>query len=182
MFSYQKRLMFPVYIEYPDSDFTHLLQEHYVGDDSEFAQFTRLMFQHLHINNPHIRNLLGMIAAEELGHLELVRAAIKKLGEQEPSITNTLPEQYFKGVSGVEISKAMKENEEAEERAIKLYTKHLAKTNDVYIKRLIKFLINREEVHRKIFRKITILINQEDSNEQFSALIHEYKMSLRVIK
>lgn len=173
--------MFPVYIEYPDNDFAHLLQEHYVGDDSEFAQFTRLMFQHLHINNTHIRNLLGMIAAEELGHLELVRAAIKKLGGQESSVENPLPEQYFQGVSGVEILKAMKENEKAEERAIKLYTKHLAKTNDVHIKRLLRFLINREEVHRKIFIKIAILINQDDGNEQFSALIHEYKMSLRVI-
>ncbi len=180
MFSYQKRLMFPVYIEYPDKDIAHLLQQHYVGNDSEFAQFTRVMFQHLHIHNPYLRDLLGMIAAEELGHLELVTAAIKKLGGREP-LVNELLSEYPDSVSGAEILKGMKENEEAEERAIKLYTKLLAKTDDFHLKRILQFLINREDVHRKIFSKIIILITQEAGNEQFAALIHEYKMSLRVI-
>ena len=173
--------MFPVYIEYPDKDFAHLLQEHYVGDDSEFIQFIRLMYQHLHIDNIHIRNLLGMIAAEELGHLELIGAAIRKLGGREPLVTYPLSQQYFESVSGFEILEAMNKNVEAEESAIKLYTNLLAKTKDIHIRRLLKFLINREEVHRKIISKIVILLTQEDGNEQFTSLIHEYKMSLRVI-
>lgn len=181
MFSYQKRLMFPVYIEYPDKDFAHLLQEHYLGDDSEFIQFTRLMYQHLHIDNTHIRNLLGMIAAEELGHLELVGAAIRKLGGREPLVMNHLFQQHSEDRSGFDILEAMKKNVEAEERAIKLYTNLLVKTKDVHIRRLLKFLINREDVHRRIISKIIVMLTQEDGNEQLNSLIHDYKMSLRVI-
>jgi len=181
LFSYQKRLLFPVYIEYPDKELAHLLQKHYAGEDSEFVQFTQLMSQHLHINTPHIRDLLGMIAAEELGHLELIGAAIKKLGGQAPLVKNYFPRQSLEIASAVDISSIMKDNEKAEEKAIKLYTKHIAKTNDTHIKRLLQFLINREEVHQKIFNRSALLIDQEAGSEQFSTLIHDYKMSLRVI-
>lgn len=185
MFSYHKRLLYPVYAEHPDKEFADLLLEHYWGKDSEYMAFTHYMFQRIYAVNSFIRDLLGLIAAEELGHMELIGTAIKKLGGTQFSVIRYslkelgnihLSEEY------ADILDMIKEDQEAEQRAITLYSKHLSLTDDVYIKRMLKFLINREETHLTILKRSAELIAQEAGNEHFSALIHDYKMSLRVVK
>ncbi|NLI90707.1 MAG: Mn-containing catalase [Peptococcaceae bacterium] len=183
MFSYQKRLLFPVYVEHPDERFAAILLKHFEGKDSEFASFTRCMIYRLHITNPFIRDLLGMIAAEELNHMEIIGVAIKKLGIPEIPLDRfskqTIPDMNPGSTEPVQILKRV---QETEERTRKLYLRHLAMTNDTYLKKMIRFLINREEVHQRLFEKIIVLIEENAGNEQFASLIHEYKMSLRVVK
>jgi Mn-containing catalase len=185
MFSYHKRLLYPVYVERPDKEFAGLLLQHYWGRESEFMSFTRYIFQRVYAPNPFIRDLMGLIAAEELGHMELIGTAIKKLGGTEyPVIKNSWKEAGNISFSAEyeDILDMIKEDQEAEQREITLYSKHLKLTGDVHIKRMLKFLIDREETHLTILKRSAALLAQEAGNEHFSALIHDYKMSLRIVK
>lgn len=184
MFSYQKRLLFPVYVEHPDENFALVLLEHCDGKDGEFIAFSRYLRQKQQMTNPYVKDLLGMIAAEELGHMEMIGVAIKKLGSPELPACRTDQKLCPGGHNGTEtgILEILKTNEEAEERAKRNYQKALSLTKDDNLKRMIQFLINREDVHQRLLKKAGILIVQAASNEQFSTLIHEYKMSLRVMK
>lgn len=184
MFSYQKRLLFPVYVEHPDEKFASVLLEHCDGKDGEFIAFSRYLRQRLQMPNPYVKDLLGMIAAEELGHLEMIGVAVKKLGYRESPACRSEQKPEPAGLNGTEngVLEMLKTNEEAEERAKKNYQKALGLTRDDNLKRMIQFLINREDVHQRLVKKAGILVAQAASNEQFSTLIHEYKMSLRVMK
>lgn len=184
MFSYQKRLLYPVYVAYKDEKFAHALLAHFAGYDSELTAFIRLMHQRLHAVNPYIRDLLGMLGSEELAHMEVIGTAIRKLGIEDLPFTDPMGDAWSisyveKTISAAEM---MKINEEAEKRTKKLYSKHLAMTNDTNLKKMLQFLISREEVHQRLFKKAGIMLSQNASNEQYATLIHEFKMSLRVIK
>lgn len=184
MFSYQKRLLFPVYVEHPDDKFASVLFDHYGGKDGEFTAFTRLLSHRLHMTNPYVRDLIGMIAAEELGHMEMIGVALKKLGMSELPICNAKEEPWtIQSIEvGEDVLRMLKINEAAEDRMRKLYLKSLNLTKDVHLKKMIQFLITREEVHQSLFKKTSAVIAQGASNEQLSAIIHEYKMSLRIVK
>lgn len=184
MFSYQKRLLYPVHVEYKDAKFARALLEHFAGYDSELTAFMRLMHQRLHVTNPYIRDLLGMLGSEELAHMEIIGTAIRKLGIEELPFTDPAGDEWDisyveKGINAPEM---MKINEEAEDRTKKLYMKHLAMTSDINLKKMLQFLIDREEVHRLLFKKTGIMLSQDAGNEQYATLIREFKMSLRVIK
>lgn len=183
MFSYQRRLFFPVQAEGPDPHFAKILLEHYGGRDSEFSAGTQYLNHRSNMPNPYVRDLLGMIAAEEMGHMEMIAVAIRKLEGTPLKYINSqgIPWNISYIDQSIDPLKMLEADEGAEIRAKKLYSKHLAMTNDLCLKRMIEFLIQREEVHQKLFRKAGILLAQDGDNEQFSFLIHEYRRSLRIV-
>ena len=71
---------------------------------------------------------------------------------------------------------------QAETRAIDLYKQHLELTSDPNMKRMINFLIGREEVHKRLLQKAQSLIRDIGSPEAFNELIYDYKMSLQVLE
>ncbi|UWG96076.1 manganese catalase family protein [Dehalobacter sp. DCM] len=184
MFSYQKRLLFPVHVDYKDEKLARVLLEHFAGYDSELTAFMRLMHQRLQAENPYIRDLLGMLGSEELAHMEVIGTAIRKLGIDNLPLTDPKGSPWDVGYVEKEASsiELMRLNEEAENRMKKLYMKHVGMTSDSNVKKMLLFLSSREEVHQRLFKKAGILLSQNAGNEQFSALIHDYKMSLRIIK
>ncbi|AHF10521.1 MULTISPECIES: manganese catalase family protein [Dehalobacter] len=184
MFSYQKRLLYPVYVEQKNEKLAWTLLEHIGGKDGEFTAFTRHMYQRLHVINPYIRDLLGMIASEELAHMEIIAAVVRKLGLADLPLANSGQESWNMEYveKSTDINEMLKIDEEAEIRAKRLYLRHLTLTEDTSLKKVLQFLVNREEVHQRLLRKSGVLVAQEANNEQFSTLIHEYKMSLRVMK
>ncbi|RNC29462.1 MAG: hypothetical protein AWM53_00460 [Candidatus Dichloromethanomonas elyunquensis] len=183
MFSYQKRLLFPVYVEHPDEKTAALFLEHFKGKDSELDTFARYMVFRLHVDNPVVRDLFGMIGAEELSHMEMIGVAVKKLGISELSYHNS-PESWTaaKDQDEPEVYQMLQTIQISEERSKKSYLKLLGITTDTYLKKMLRFLINREEIHQRLIEKTMNLIEENGGNEQFSSLIHEYKMSLRVVK
>jgi len=184
MFSYRKRLLFPIHIEHPDEKFAAVLLADYDGPDSEFAAFVRYMYHSLYMINPYVRDLLGMMAAEELSHWEMIGVVIRKLGLADLPPYDSSGEFYDAHSLGKDkdILEMLKNDEEAEELAKKRYTKLLNLTNDVYIKRLLRFLIRREAVHQKLINKTINILTLDVGYEQYAAIIHEYKMSLRVVQ
>jgi len=184
MFSYQKRLLYPVYVEHPDRKFADILSEHLRGEENEFTTFFRLIYHRLQIANPYVRDLIGMMAAEELGHIEIISVAVKKLGIEELPQGNVKEGPWVTEHKGgnIELLEMLKIDELKEEKTKRLYLQQLTMTNDPYLKRMIRFLIGREGIHTNMFRKMGSLITEDANNEKFSSLIHEYKMSLRIIK
>lgn len=186
MFSYQKRLLFPLHVAAEDKKMAKALFDHYGGKDGEFTDFTRYFNQRLHVRNIHIRDLFGILAAEELSHFELMANVLRKLGVTELQGPQAGPADWTvprcRDGDDAELIQMLKINEEAEERAKEQYRKHLSMANDTYLKRIIQFLFEREEIHRRLMKKAGTLLAQGAGNDLLSGLIHEYKMSLRVVK
>ncbi len=183
MFSYRKRLFYPVYVDDPDPAFGQVLSEHYAGKDSEFSLAAQYLNHRLNIKNRYVRELLGLIAAEEMGHMEMIAVAVSKLGL---SMDYTSPFGEAWTSSFVDQSREtlaiLEADIQAEERAKDLYLKHLAMARDASLGRMIQFLIKREDVHQGLLQKACKLCKGAEVPEKFTELIYEYKMSLQVLE
>ncbi|MHB1652789.1 MAG: manganese catalase family protein [Desulfitobacteriaceae bacterium] len=184
MFSYRKRLFYTVYVERPDPVFAQTLLEHYGGKDSEFSAATQYLNHRGNMPNRYVRELLGLIAAEELGHMEMVAVAINKLGGHSLSYVNShgVPWNMSYVDQSVDPITMLQADVEAEIRAQILYNQHFTMTNDPGLKRMISFLGSREDVHKHLFQKAQMLIRQGGAPEQFTDLIYEYRMSLQILE
>lgn len=181
MFSYSKPLFYPVHVQLRDPLFGQILLEHYGGKDSEYSAATQYLNHRSNMHNRYLRDLLGLIAAEEMGHMEMIAVAIKKLGGPPLSYVNSqgVPWNMSYVDQNLDAIGMLQADVEAEARARILYDQHFEMTNDPGLKKMIKFLGSREDVHKHLFLKAQILILQGTPPEQFIELIHEYKMSLQ---
>jgi len=174
VFNYHKRLFYPIHVERQDLAFAKVLIEHYAGIDSEFSSALQYFNQRSNISNRHVRELLGIIAAEELGHMELISVAIKKLGGSPLTFVNSKGTPW--GINyidqSLDVINMLQVDVQAESRVCRLYRKHLELTN----------LISRGEVHKRLLKKAQKLIRENGSPEEFNELIYDYKMSLQVLE
>ena len=79
MFKHEKQLFHPVEVEKPNPQYAALLQEQLGGANGELKAALQYMSQSFRIKNPEIKDLFLDIAAEELGHLEMVATTINLL-------------------------------------------------------------------------------------------------------
>lgn len=184
MFNFRKQIFYPVHVERQDLTFAKVLLEHYAGRNSELSSSIQYINHRSNISNRYIRELLGLFAAEELGHMEIIAAAIKKLGGPPLTCVNSQGAPW--GITyidqSVDYSTVLQADVQAETRAGRLYQQHLGLTSDPNMKRMINFLIGREEVHKRLLQKAQILIRDTGSPEDFNELIYDYKMSLQVLE
>ena len=184
MFGYRKRLFYPIHVERPDPMFAKVLLEHYTGKNSEFSTAAQYLNHRSNIPNRHVRELLGIIAAEELGHMELIAVAINKLGGPALSYADSQGAQWMTNyidqsmdpinILQVDVQKETEQNV--------LYQQHLEMTCDSNMKRLICFLIGREDVHKRLLQKAQSLYGEASSQEEFTELIYDYKVSLQILE
>lgn len=181
MFSYSKPLFYPVQVETRDPVFAQILLEHYGGKDSEYSAATQYLNHRSNMSNRYLRDLLGMIAAEEMGHMEMIAVAINKLGGPPLSFVDSqgIPWNICYVDQTLDPIGMLQADVEAEVRARILYNHHFTMTNDPSLKNMIHFLGCREDVHKLLFKKAQILIRKGAPPEQFNELIIDYKMSLK---
>lgn len=183
MFSYSKPLFFPVHVKLRDPMFAQVLLEHYGGKDSEYSAATQYLTHRSNLHNRYLCDLLGLIAAEEMGHMEMIAVAINKLGGPPLKYVNSQGISW--SISYIDQNSdpmaMLQADVEAETRAKILYDQHLKMTNDPGLQTMIKFLVSREVVHERLFLKAQILILQGTPPEQFIELINDYKLSLQTI-
>jgi Mn-containing catalase len=181
VFSYNKPLFFPVQVQLRDPMFGQELLEHYGGKDSEYSAAAQYLNHRSNMHNRYLRDLLGLIAAEEMGHMEMIAVAINKLGGPPLSYCNSqgIPWNMSYVDQSLDPVAMLQADVEAEARARVLYDQHLKLTNDPGMQAMIKFLGGREDVHKNLFLKAQILILQGTPPEQFSQLINDYKISLQ---
>lgn len=182
MFTYRKPLFYPVHVEFHNPAFGQILFEHYGGKDSEFSAATQYLNHRSNIRNYYIQELLGFIAAEEMGHMEMIAVAINKLGGPPLSYVNSqgLPWNMSYVDQSLDPIQMLQADVEAEIRAQALYNLHYTMTSDPSLKKMIRFLASREDVHKHLFEKSQILIQRAAPPEQFHELINEYKISLKL--
>ena len=154
--------------------------EHYGGKDSEYSAATQYLNHRSNMKNGYLRELLGLIAAEEMSHMEMIAVAINKLGGPPLSYVNSqgLPWNMSYVDQSLDPIAMLQADAEAEIRARALYNLHFTMTNDPSLKQMISFLGSREDVHKHLFEQAQIMLRRGAAAEEFSALIHEYTRSL----
>ncbi|HWQ72690.1 MAG TPA: manganese catalase family protein [Desulfitobacteriaceae bacterium] len=182
MFDYRPRLFYPVNIEQRDPVLGKVMFEHYGGKDSEFSTAVQYINQLANMPNHFVRELLGLIAAEELGHMQMIAAAINKLGGSLPYYVDSqeIPWSIDYVNQALDPVAMLEADIEAETRSRELYKQHLIMTDDSGLIKMLNFLSERENVHIQLLKKAQMYIQQGAAIDEFTELINEYKMSLHI--
>lgn len=184
MFNFRKQLFYPIHVERQDPRFAKVLLEHYAGRNSELSSSIQYLNHRSNMSNRYVRELLGLFAAEELGHMEIIAVAIIKLGGAPLTCVNSQGAPWVINYidQSVDSITVLQVDVQAETRACQQYKQHLELTSDPNMKRMINFLIGREEVHKRLLQKAQGLIRDNGSTEDFNELIYDYKVSLQVLE
>ena len=75
MWSYEKRLQFPVNIKEPNAKLAQVIISQYGGPDGEMGASMRYLSQRYSMPFKEVAGLLTDIGTEELGHLEMVASS-----------------------------------------------------------------------------------------------------------
>ena len=79
MFSYEKKLQYPVKIDKCNPRLASIIISQYGGPDGELAASLRYLSQRYSMPFDELKGLLTDIGTEELGHLEMVGAIVHQL-------------------------------------------------------------------------------------------------------
>ena len=79
MFSYEKKLQFPVNIKNPNPKLAQIIITQYGGPDGELGASLRYLSQRFAMPYPELKGLLTDVGTEELGHLEMIGAIVYQL-------------------------------------------------------------------------------------------------------
>ena len=79
MWSYEKRLQYPIKISTPNAKLASYIISQYGGPDGELSASMRYLSQRFSAANPRVAGLLTDIVTEELAHLEMIGAIVYQL-------------------------------------------------------------------------------------------------------
>ncbi len=189
MFKHEKQLFHPVSVERPNPQYAVLLQEQLGGANGELKAALQYMSQSFRIKDPDIKDLFLDIAAEELGHMEMVAATINMLNGHEvdattvpageiqthvllglnPGLINASGYSWtsdYVSVTG-DLCADLLSNIASEQRAKVVYEYLYRQIDDKKVKETIDFLLNREEAHNQMFREAFNKVQNSGSNQDF---------------
>lgn len=189
MFKHEKQLFHPVAIERPNPHYAALMQEQLGGANGELKAAMQYMSQSFRIKDARIKDLFLDIAAEELGHMEMVAQTINLLnghdvdaekvgsGEIEAHVLNGLNPGLinasgyswtgdYVSVTG-DLCADLLSNIASEQRAKVVYEYLYRQIEDKKVRETIDFLLNREEAHNQMFRDAFNAVQDTGSNRDF---------------
>ena len=189
MFKHEKQLFHPVAVERPNPQYAALLQEQLGGGNGELKAAMQYMSQSFRIKDQKIKDLFLDIAAEELGHMEMVAQTINllnghdveaekvKAGEIQshvilglnPGLINASGYSWtgdYVTVTG-DLCADLLSNIASEQRAKVVYEYLYRQIDDKKVKETIDFLLNREEAHNQMFRDAFNKVQNSGSNKDF---------------
>ena len=189
MFKHEKQLFNPVGVERPNPHYAVLLQEQLGGGNGELKAAMQYMSQSFRIKDPDIKDLFLDIAAEELGHMEMVAQTINLLNGHEvdaaavpageiqthvqmglsPGLINSSGYSWtadYVTVTG-DLCADLLSNIASEQRAKVVYEYLYRQIEDKRVRETIDFLLNREEAHNQMFRDAFNKVQQSGSNRDF---------------
>lgn len=189
MFKHEKMLFHPVGVERPNPQYAALMQEQLGGANGEMKAAMQYMSQSFRIKDPEIKDLFLDIAAEELGHMEMVAQTINLLnghdvdsmrvpaGEIEthvllglnPGLMNASGYSWtsdYVSVTG-DLCADLLSDIASEQRAKVVYEYLYRQINDKKVRETIDFLLNREEAHNAMFREAFNKVQDTGSNRDF---------------
>ena len=182
-------LFHPVGVERPNPQYAALLQEQLGGGNGELKAAMQYMSQSFRIKDQKIKDLFLDIAAEELGHMEMVAQTINllnghdvdadqvKAGEIQthvllglnPGLINASGYSWtgdYVTVTG-DLCADLLSNIASEQRAKVVYEYLYRQIDDKKVRATIDFLLNREEAHNQMFRDAFNEVQDTGSNRDF---------------
>ena len=189
MFKHEKQLFHPVEVERANPQYAVLLQEQLGGANGELKAAMQYMSQSFRNTDPDIKDLFLDIAAEELGHMEMVAQTINLLnghdvqattvaaGEVQshvllglnPGLINASGYSWtsdYVTVTG-DLCADLLSNIASEQRAKVVYEYLYRQIEDKKVRETIDFLLNREEAHNAMFRDAFNKVQHTGSNQDF---------------
>lgn len=173
MFSYEKKLQYPVKIKNPNPNLAKIILTQYGGPDGELGASLRYLSQRYAMPFDELKGLLTDIGTEELGHLEMIGAIVHQLTRnlKENQMKDPAFAPYFvdhtvgvypASAAGTPWSAAtmqvkgdpitdLVEDMAAEQKARTTYDNILRISDDPDVNDVIKFLREREVVHFQRF-------------------------------
>jgi spore coat protein JC len=200
MFSYEKRLQYPVKISKPNPKLAQAIMTQYGGPDGELGASLRYLSQRYTMPYAELKGILTDIGTEELGHLEMVGAIvyqltrnlsiddIKKAGFDDYFVDHTVG-IYPISASGVPFSASalavkgdvitdLFEDMAAEQKARTTYDNILLLADDPDVRDPIKFLREREIVHFQRFGEALRIAQDKLNAKNYYAYNPEYMNKL----
>ena len=188
MFSYEKKLQYPVNIKNPNPALAKVIISQYGGPDGELGASLRYLSQRFSMPYPELKGLLTDVGVEELGHLEMIGAIvyqltrnltideIKKAGFDAyftdhttgvyPTAASGAPYSAFSMQVKGDVIADLHEDLAAEQKARVTYDNILRLSDDPDVNDVIKFLREREVVHFQRFgeaiEKLRERLNQKN--------------------
>ncbi len=189
MFKHEKMLFHPVAVEKPNPQYAVLLHEQLGGGNGELKAAMQYMSQSFRIKDPDIKDLFLDIAAEELGHMEMVAQTINLLNGHDvdaakveagqvqshvilglnPGLINASGYSWtsdYVTVTG-DLCADLLSNIASEQRAKVVYEYLYRQIEDKKVRETIDFLLNREEAHNQMFRDAFNKVQNSGSNRDF---------------
>ncbi len=183
MFSYEKKLQYPVKIKNPNPNLAKIILTQYGGPDGELGASLRYLSQRYSMPFDELKGLLTDIGTEELGHLEMIGAIVHQLtrnlkGNQTkdpafaPYFVDHTAGVYPASAAGTPWSAAtmavkgdpitdLVEDMAAEQKARTTYDNILRISDDPDVNDVIKFLREREVVHFQRFGEAVQLLRDK---------------------
>lgn len=192
MFSYIKKLQYPINIKNPDPKAASIIISQYGGPHGELGASLRYLSQRYSMPYPELKGLLTDIGVEELGHLEMIGTMVHQLTrnltedqiESNPNFMAYFVDHtssvYPTAASGAPWSAAsisvtgdtigdLNEDLSAEQKARVTYDNILRLVDDPDIIEPIKFLREREIVHYQRFGEGLRLVTDKLESKNFYA-------------
>lgn len=201
MWTYEKKLQYPVNIKNPNPKLAKFIISQYGGPDGELAASLRYLSQRVSMPYPEVAGLLTDIGSEELAHLEMVSAIVHQLtkGMTIEQIKAAGFEDYFvdhtagvypQAASGVPFNAMalqvkgdaitdLVEDLAAEQKARTTYDNILRMADDPDVIDPIRFLREREIVHFQRFGEALRLVQDKLDSKNFYAFNPEFDMGPR---
>ena len=183
MFSYEKKLQYPVKIKTPNPKLASFIISQYGGPDGELGASLRYLSQRYAMPYAELKGLLTDIGTEELGHLEMIGAIVHQLtrnisdtdariAEFAPYFVDHTTGVYPTAASGFPWSAAsmavkgdviadLTEDMAAEQKARVTYDNILRLCDDPDVADVIRFLRGREVVHFQRFGEAVRLAKEK---------------------
>ena len=198
MWSYERRLQFPVNIKEPNAQLAQAIISQFGGPDGELAASMRYLSQRYSMPYREVAGLLTDIGTEELGHLEMVGAIVHQLTRNlsmEEIERSGFDKYYVDHTIGVwpqaaggvpfnanqfqvkgDIITDLHEDMAAEQKARTTYDNILRLIKDPEIADPIRFLRAREIVHYQRFGESLRIVQDNLDSKNFYAFNPEFDM------
>ena len=196
MWTYEKKLQFPVNIKKCDPEMARLILTALGGPDGEMGASNRYLHQRYAMPYPQIVALLTDIGSEEMNHMEVVSAIVRQLTRNlsskqiQDSGFNAFYTDHTLGMYPVSASgdpfmshyfqskgdpiTDIHENMAAEQKARTMYENLIRMTDDDDVIRPLEFLRQREIVHYQRFGEALEIIRRELDCKNYYAFNSAY--------
>ncbi len=191
MWSYEKKLQYPVNIKNPNPKLAQMIISQYGGPDGELGASMRYLSQRYAMPYAELKAILTDIGTEELGHLEMIGAIVHQLTRnlsREQIMNSGFAPYYVDHTAGIYPAAAsgvpwtaaymqskgdpitdLHENLAAEQKARTTYDNILRMCDDPDVRDPIKFLRAREIVHYQRFGEALRLTTDRLDERNFYA-------------